>query len=58
MADSRGTSVEPANMSYGAIIEWMGWKNIGIINALSCSTPADLEVKEYEADAYEMGKNL
>ena len=58
MADDRPETVTAVNASYKAAIEWMEWKDSGIVNALACTTVDDLAGKDYEAQAYRLGKNI
>ena len=58
MADDRPETVTAANNSYRAAIEWMEWKDCGIVNAFACSTAEDLADKDYEAQAFSLGKNI
>ena len=58
MADDNPETVKPANDSYRAAVSWLGWEDAGIVNAFSCTTAADLEGTDYEAKAFELGKNI
>ena len=57
MADDNTESVNAANASYRAAINWLEWKDCGIVNAFACTTVDDLKGKDYEAKAYELGKS-
>lgn len=58
MADDRSETINSANASYKAAIEWLEWKDCGIVNAFACSTADDLKGTDYEERAYMLGKNL
>jgi multimeric flavodoxin WrbA len=58
MADDNPETVKAANDSYKAAINWLEWNDCGIVNAFGCTTAKDLEGTEYEAKAYELGKNI
>ena len=58
MADDRSETINAANASYKAAIEWLEWKDCGIVNAFACSTADDLKGTDYEERAYMLGKNL
>lgn len=58
MADDRTETVEPANASYKAIVNWLEWNDAGILNAFNCTTAADLEGTDYVEKAYKLGQEL
>ena len=58
MADDRPETIIPTNDWYKAAIEWMEWKDAGIVNALGCTTVDDLNGKEDEKMAYDLGASL
>ena len=58
MSDDRPETIIPTNDWYKAAIEWMEWKDAGIVNALGCTTVDDLNGKEDEKMAYDLGASL
>ena len=58
MADDNKETIEAANASYKAAINWLEWEDAGIVNAFACTTAEDLAGTEYERMAFELGKNL
>ena len=58
MADDNPETVKPANDSYRAAINWLGWHDAGIVNAFSCTTVDDLNSTDYEERAYNLGKSI
>lgn len=58
MADDNQDTIKAANDSYMAFVRWLDWNDCGILNAFVCTTPEDLNGTDYEARAYELGKNI
>lgn len=58
MADDRPETVEAANAWYKAAIAWLEWQDRGILNAFGCSTADDLNGKDYEERAYQLGAGI
>lgn len=58
MADDRPETVQAANAWYRTAIDWMEWKDCGILNAMGCSTAEDLKKTDYEKQAYVLGSGL
>ena len=57
MADTSIDSALGANATFNGIVDFMGWENAGILNAMNAYTAADL-IEETLNRAYELGKNL
>ena len=57
MADTSMDSALGANATFNGIVDFMGWENAGILNAMNAYTAADL-IEETLNRAYELGKNL
>ena len=58
MSDDNQETIYAANDSYRAIVRWLEWNDCGILNAFDCTTPEDLNGTDYEAKAYDLGKNI
>ncbi len=56
MSDDKKT--EAINASYLAFVDWLEWNDAGILNAMECSIPEDLDKTDYVEQAYKMGLSI
>lgn len=56
--DNDKRAMEPLVAHYRAIIEYLNWKNAGMVLALGAGTRSMIERSQYPLKAYHLGKNL
>ena len=58
MTDTSPSTANGALALYRGTATYLGWKDMGSLIAMGCTTREDMENTEYPQQAYEMGKNL
>lgn len=58
MADNNYETARGAIESFNGMINFLGWKNAGMVIGVDCATVADLEKYDYLEQAYKLGKNI